>query len=55
MFLYADEVFFYEADFANGLRFPNHSFIKEHFSYLHLAPTQLVPNSWRILVSCIVV
>ena len=25
------------------------------FFYLHLAPTQLVPNSWQILVSCMVV
>ena len=55
MFLYADKVFFYEAHFANGLRFPNHPFVKELFSYLHLAPTQLVPNSWRILVSWMVV
>ena len=47
--------FFYEADFANGLRFLNHPFVKELFSYLHLDPTQLVPNSWRILVSCMVV
>ena len=45
---YADEVYFYEVDFTSGLRFPIHSFVKELFAYLHLAPTQLVPNSWRI-------
>ena len=52
---YADEVCFYETDFNSGLRFPVHPFVRELFSYLHLAPTQLVLNSWRILVSCMVV
>ena len=52
---YDDEVCFYEADFASGLRFPVHPFVRELFSYLHLAPAQLVPNFWRILVSCMVV
>ena len=36
---YADEVCFYEADFASGLRFLVHPFVRELFSYLHLAPT----------------
>ena len=36
---YADEVCFYEADFASGLRFLIHPFVRELFSYLHLAPT----------------
>ena len=52
---YANEVCFYEANFASGLRFPVHPFIRELFSYLHLALAQLVPNSWRILISCLVV
>ena len=52
---YADEVCFYKADFTSGLCFLFHPFVREIFSYLHLAPTQLVPNSWRILVSCMVV
>ena len=34
---YADEVCFYEADFTCGLRFPVHPFVRELFSYLHLA------------------
>ena len=46
---------FYEIDFTSGLRFPIHPFVRETFSYLHLALAQLVPNSWRILVSCMVV
>ena len=51
---YADEVCFYEADFTSGFHFLVHPFIKELFSYLHLALAQLVPNSWQILVSCMV-
>ena len=35
---YADEVCFYETDFNSGLRFPVHPFVRELFSYLHLAP-----------------
>ena len=52
---YADEICFYEADFTSGLRFPVYPFVRELFSYLHLALTQLVPSSWRIIVSCMVV
>ena len=29
---YVDKVFFYEADFASGLRFPVHPFVRELFS-----------------------
>ena len=36
---YADEVCFYEANFTSGLHFPVHPFVRELFSYLHLAPT----------------
>ena len=42
---YVDEVCFYEADFASGLRLPVHPFVRKLFAYLHLAPAQLVPNS----------
>lgn len=52
---YADKVCFYEVDFTSGLRFPVHPFVGELFSYLHLAPAQLVPNSWQIIISCMVV
>ena len=52
---YANEVCFYEADFTSGFHFLVHPFIKELFSYLHLALAQLVPNSWQILISCMVV
>ena len=36
-------------------QFPVHPFVRELFSYLHLALAQLVPNSWWILVSYMVV
>ena len=52
---YADEVCFYEADFTSGLRLLVHPFIRELFVYLHLAPTQLMPNSWWIIISYMVV
>nr|POF01934.1 hypothetical protein CFP56_06387 [Quercus suber] len=38
-----------------SLRFPVYPFVNELFSYLHLAPAQQMPNSWHILVSCMVV
>ena len=52
---YADEVCFYEAYFASSFRLPVHPFFKELFAYLHLAPAQLVPNSWQIVICCMVV
>lgn len=52
---YADEVYFYEANFTSGLCFPAHPFVRELFSYLHLALAQVVPNSWQIVISCMVV
>ena len=52
---YADEVCFYEADFTSGLHLLIHPFIRELFVYLHLAPAQLMPNSWWIIISYMVV
>ena len=52
---YADEVCFYEANFVSDLRFPIHPFIRELFSHLLLAPAQLVPNLWRIVICYMVV
>ena len=49
------EVCFYEAAFSCGLRFPIHQFIMELLHYLNLAPGQLMPNSWRIVISCMVI
>ena len=46
------EVCFYEAAFLYGLRFPIHSFIMELLGYFNITPGQLMPNSWRIVISC---
>ena len=37
---YADEVCFYDAGFTSGLRLHVHPFVRELFSYLHLALAQ---------------
>ena len=49
------EVYFYEAAFSCGLRFRVHPFIMELLHYLNLAPGQLMPDLWRIVISCIVI
>ena len=46
------EVCFYEAAFLCGLRFPVHPFIMELLDRFGITPRQLMPNSWRIVVSC---
>ena len=45
------EVCFYEATFLCGLRLPVHPFVMELLSHFGIAPKQLMPNSWRIVVS----
>ena len=49
------EICFYEAAFSCGLRFPVHPFIMKLLHYLNLALGQLMPNSWRIVISCIII
>ena len=46
------EVCFYESSFACGLRFPIHPFLMELLDHFGIAPGQFMPNSWRIVVSC---
>ena len=46
------EVCFYESSFSCGLRFPVHPFLMELLDYFGITPGQLMPNSWRIVVSC---
>ena len=45
------EVCFYEATFHCGLRFRVLPFIMELLSHFNIAFGQLMPNSWRIVVS----
>ena len=49
------EVCFYEVAFSYDLGFPIHPFIIELLHYLNLALGQLMPNSWRIVISCMVI
>ena len=49
------EVCFYEVAFLCGLRFLIHPFILELLHYLNLASGQLMLNSWRIVISCMVI
>ena len=49
---FPDEVCFYEAAFTYGLRLPVHPFIMELLDHFGIAPRQLMPNSWRIVVNC---
>ena len=46
------EVCFYEATFTCGLRLPVHPFMMELLGYFGIAPGQLMPNSWRVVVNC---
>ena len=48
-----EEVCFYEIAFLSGLRLPIHPFIMELIGHFGIAPGQPMPNSWRIVVSCV--
>ena len=47
------EVYFYKATFLYELRFLVHPFIMELLGHFNIAPKQLMPSSWRIVISCI--
>ena len=49
---FPSEVCFYEAAFTCGLRLPVHPFIMELLGFFGIAPRQLMPNSWTIVVNC---
>lgn len=36
----------------SGLKFPVHPIIMELFHHLNIASGQLIPNCWRIVISC---
>ena len=46
------QVCFYEATFLCGLQSPVHPFINELLGHLKIALSQLVPNAWRTVMSC---
>ena len=46
------EVCFCEAAFTCGLRLLVHPLVMELLGYFGIAPGQLMPNSWRIVINC---
>ena len=46
------EICFYEAAFTCGLSLLVHPFIMELLGFFGIAPGQLMPNLWRIVVNC---
>ena len=51
-YFFPGEICFYEAAFTCGLRLLVHPFIMELLGFFSIAPGQLMPNSWRIVVNC---
>ena len=47
-------VCFCEVAFDNGLRFPQHPFMKGVLQHFNVCPSQLSPNGWGILVGLLV-
>lgn len=45
-------VAFYEKMFEFGVRFPLHPFAQESLAEVNIAPAQLAPNGWDILLGC---
>ncbi|XP_038703865.1 uncharacterized protein LOC120000070 [Tripterygium wilfordii] len=41
----------YEAPFKLGLRFPLPTLVRDVLRYFRIAPTQLMPNGWRLLLA----
>ena len=48
-------VYFFEATFENGLRFPLHPFFKCVLQHFNICPAQLSPNFWVVFVGLLVV
>ena len=48
-------VYFFEAAFKTGLRFPLHPFIKSVLQHFNVYPSQLSPNLWGVLVGLLVI
>jgi hypothetical protein len=46
------EVCLYFHSFEAGLRLPFPQIVREVLNYFSIAPSQLVPNAWRLLIGC---
>uniref|UniRef100_A0A2N9F591 Transposase (putative) gypsy type domain-containing protein n=1 Tax=Fagus sylvatica TaxID=28930 RepID=A0A2N9F591_FAGSY len=51
---HAEDVALYESTLTAGLRFPVQPFIRELLDFLSLAPGQVAPNRWRVIISFMV-
>uniref|UniRef100_A0A2N9HZC0 Transposase (putative) gypsy type domain-containing protein n=1 Tax=Fagus sylvatica TaxID=28930 RepID=A0A2N9HZC0_FAGSY len=49
------DVTLYESASTAGLRFPVQPFIRELLDFLSLAPGQVAPNGWRVIITCMVI
>uniref|UniRef100_A0A2N9EY24 Transposase (putative) gypsy type domain-containing protein n=1 Tax=Fagus sylvatica TaxID=28930 RepID=A0A2N9EY24_FAGSY len=52
---HVEDVALYESALTAGLRFPVQPFIRELLDFLSLAPGQVAPNGWRVILTCMVV
>ena len=48
------EIYIYEQMFKLDVRLPVYPIIRAVLSFINLAPAQLSPNAWRVLVGAIV-
>ena len=49
-----EDVAFYESMLTTSLHFPIQPFIRELLDFLSLAPGQVAPNGWRVIISSMV-
>ena len=52
---HVEDVALYESALTVGLRFPVQPFIRELLDFLSLAPGQVAPNGWRVIISSMVI
>ena len=51
---HVEDVTLYESTLTASLRFPIQPFIRELLDFLSLAPGQVAPNGWRVIISSMV-
>ena len=52
---HVEDVVLYESALTVGLRFPVQPFIRELLDFLSLAPGQVAPNGWKVIITCMVI
>jgi hypothetical protein len=51
---HVEDVTLYESTLTASLRFPIQPFIRELLDFISLAPSQVAPNGWRVIISSMV-